>query len=397
LLALATTLDPPEACADDCLKNVPAIAQTVAVPYNEEVILDIAVDGTGISRTSMTIPSGALAVTQTMTIIPVATSTLDRLPFAFSQKVLSTPWKCRTGFGGAFALNVSIEASIDTRLYNLNAGTTSSSTTTFAAPCQYQSDYIASRPINADGLRCTGASSITATQMSFTCDEEAFGGKLQTYSSYNGYNWDGTSSKNCLCMNVTSGNVYPLGSLACMSISRQGDVVMGFMNIDPTAAGVCPTDVKFFSTASMKNYTLARLAGVDACGGVVVSAIQEIPPQDICLGTLDTRTDQWKCLEYRNERILYPTWDSASGRPRSRVVGRIPSCDNTLAYAFVNIKLPDPDPPYREPFDWWAKWGAIVIGVSCGVVAIATISAYAISRLIRYRRKYREKKKQLDH
>jgi len=401
LLALATTLDPPEACADGCLKNVPAILQTVNVPFAEEITFDIAVDATGISRTSMTIPSGALAVAQTMNIYPVPTQGLDRTGFAFAQKVLSTPWRCTTERGGQFALNVSVESSIDTRLYNLNTGTTSSGTNTFASPCWIQSDYIASRPVGTDGLRCSGEASISATGFSLGCDEEALSGTIQTvHATYPGFEFDGTSTKlaaTCICVNVTGGNTgAALRSLQCMSITRLGDVVMGYMNIDPLAAGVCPDSVSLFSTASMKNYTLARLAGVDACGGKVISAIQEIPPQDICLGTIDPVTSEWRCLAGRQERVDFPTWDSASGRPRSRVVGRISMCQPYSVYAFVNIKLPDAPIDLGPPFDWWAKWGAIVIGVSCAVVFIIAVSSYAISRLIRYRRKYREKKKELD-
>jgi len=114
------------------------------------------------------------------------------------------------------------------------------------------------------------------------------------------------------------------------------------------------------------------------------------------LATIDPGSNQWRCLEGRNERIQYPTWSTASGRFRSRLQGRISTCETYQAYAFAHIPLPDPPPPYVEPYDWWKAWGIIVISVGCTVLFIGLVSGYAISRLIRYRTKYREKKKQLD-
>jgi len=411
LLNLVSTLDPPEACADGCLKNIPAIPQTVIVPYNEEIIIDIATDTTGISRTSMTIPSGALATTQVMTIKPVSSATLDRKDdgWAFSQKVLSTPWACSTSSGGKFALNVSIEASIDTRLYNLNTGSTSATDTTVTAPCELISGYITKLEY-ALGRTCSGVSTVSSTSVNFVCDNYNIQSKLTSVTTYPGGEWDLVKSSRCLCTNVTDGNMFGVGQQVCWGFKRVGGIISG--GYSRTSPSVCPPEWAIGNTTivgtinddfgtvlpvpTLQTPSWDRDASPDACGGVVASAIKLIDAEDICLGTIDPVTNKWRCLEGRNERIAYPTWSEASGRARSRVVGRIESCDAYTVYAFVNIELPPAPVDPGEPFDWWKKWRAVILGVGISVVVCGAGSAFAISRLIRYRRKYREKKKQLD-
>jgi hypothetical protein len=134
----------------------------------------------------------------------------------------------------------------------------------------------------------------------------------------------------------------------------------------------------------------------DKCFGRTADTSKLIDPNDICLGTLDPVTDKWRCLEGRNERLRYPTWDENAPRPRHRVTGRISSCSKYQVYAFVNIPLPPAPEPEIDELSWWDRWGTTVLIVSGSILFFILVSSYVLWRLKRYRTKYFAKKEQLE-
>ena len=64
--------------------------------------------------------------------------------------------------------------------------------------------------------------------------------------------------------------------------------------------------------------------------------------------------------------------------------------------AFAYIPLPPVPPPAEDECNWWCEWKWVIIGCIIGVGVFTLISVYAISRLKRYRDKYRENKKNLQ-
>lgn len=70
------------------------------------------------------------------------------------------------------------------------------------------------------------------------------------------------------------------------------------------------------------------------------------------------------------------------------------SSSSGTVYAFIYQPMPAAPVAPGSSCDWWCQYWKVVVGVVVGVGGFAIISAYVIWRLIRYRRKYRETKKE---
>jgi len=60
------------------------------------------------------------------------------------------------------------------------------------------------------------------------------------------------------------------------------------------------------------------------------------------------------------------------------------------------IPLPQPPQPTSSDESWWQKYGKIVLGVGISMFILLLILICAISRLIRYRRKYHEERAEAE-
>jgi hypothetical protein len=181
--------------------------------------------------------------------------------------------------------------------------------------------------------------------------------------------------------------------IVCGTITRNTDIID--WRSDDSALSTCPSATAQGPTIRYIN--MRRIGGSeDKCFGRTADTARLIDAKDICLGTLDPESNRWRCLEGRNERIRYPTWDERAPRPRHRVEGRISSCSLYQVYAFVNIPLPPEPIPDFDSLSWWDEWGEIVIIVSSSILAFILISTYVLWRLKRYRTKYFAKKEQLE-
>jgi hypothetical protein len=228
------------------------------------------------------------------------------------------------------------------------------------------------------------------------CDNWDYDASLHSVTTVTA--WNGLTSTNCLCFNVTNAGseavpIPTLHQIVCATITRNTDIIE--WRTDDSALATCPLATA--SGPTIRYINMRRGGGSeDKCFGKTADSSKLIDPRDICLGTLDPVTDKWRCLEGRNERIRYPTWDDNAPRPRHRLAGRISSCSKYQVYAFVNIALPPEPQPDLEELSWWELWGKIVLIVSGSVLFFMLVSAYVLWRLKRYRTKYFAKKEQLE-
>jgi len=396
----ASALEVPETCTGNCEKFIPAIPQTLIVPDNAPVEVDVSVDAYNIERTRLVVPAGAFGKVTTMSIRPVSEVNLDRPNFPFAQKVLSTPFACNVdGMTGRFPLNVTVRAAADIALFQ-GEGAGGNDNDANLVPCALRGSYDMYRTSAA----CIGDVTITNNSMSFAMPDTCANNNFSIQADLVSVTSQGVStdvSKYCLCFKVVSAprasldaTHFAVGQVLCQNMTRSSDMVTIEFNANAANFNTCAFIEGEYAPPK---FMLTRQADSEqSCSdsSYSLNGVDVIPPQDICLGVIDPGTNEWRCLEGRNERISYPTWDSSAPRAQFRLEGRIYSCSYP-AYAFVHIPLPAPPGPYNEDYDFWKTWGAVIIGVLLAFIVIVAISLYVIRRLARYRDKYRAKKVQL--
>jgi len=123
-----------------------------------------------------------------------------------------------------------------------------------------------------------------------------------------------------------------------------------------------------------------------------------IDPNDICLCVFrNDLGNEWMCtFPGYNDRINNPPWTPNSGRPNYQVSGLLPADLIGIPVAFCFIPLPAPPLPIQSEDSWWQKYGKIVLGVGISMFILLLILICAISRLIRYRRKYHEERAEAE-
>jgi len=104
--------------------------------------------------------------------------------------------------------------------------------------------------------------------------------------------------------------------------------------------------------------------------------------------------NQWRCLENPNERnAMLVSNSDASGLSSNRMIARISDCDSF--YVFANIPRPAVPTVPGTTCDFWCQYKWVVIGLLIGFFVLGLIIGYSVWRLIRYRRKYKEKQTQM--
>jgi len=161
--------------------------------------------------------------------------------------------------------------------------------------------------------------------------------------------------------------------------------------LDPARVNTCPAQTDFEPTADdtklrILAHTLTQQA---ACQNVVVQNSKEVPHQDICLGVLQA-DNTWTCIFDRTGRLTRPVWTTDSGRPSNKLSAMIERCDGTTTFAFIHSPLPPASPGADDQFSFWHDWGRVVVIVVTSVGGFSLLIAYILSRLVRYRRKYKE-------
>jgi len=250
-----------------------------------------------------------------------------------------------------------------------------------------------------------------ALSMDPSCDAIDIQGTFVSTTSFTKWNYE--LSRQCMCFQITSSiphnpqprpiyvrNVtansnfarYAVGSEVCIYVQRSA--VTGFtaaMFTTPDAAAVTCPSASTRATNSLY-FTLSRDNQTDACGNQGVDGM--IDPDSVCLATPTADNKGWQCLlTTRAERLAAPTWSATSGRSQRRVQGTVNTDSQVLAFAYIPLP-PEPSTPVAE-CNLWCQYKWVIIGCIIGIGVFIVCSAYAISRLKRYRDKYRENKKNL--
>jgi len=158
-------------------------------------------------------------------------------------------------------------------------------------------------------------------------------------------------------------------------------------NMAPDATGTI--DV---STTDTINYQTALTSPVDCSG----SQNGQIGANDVCFGFFDIPTKEWKCIAGYHERLNRPVIVPANGFAADEAEGRQNECSASRIYAMLAIPLPIQPVAADLGLSWWAKYGKIVLGVTISMFIVLLICIYAISRLVRYRKKYHEERQEAE-
>jgi len=194
-----------------------------------------------------------------------------------------------------------------------------------------------------------------------------------------------------VCLNITSGTGYTVGQLICITFTASDTGNDAYMFHDMSQQGTFPG---FPAQGNYNEFALQATAGsTSQCTG---GENGQINANDICLGFYDIPTKEFKCIAGYYERLALPVVIPSNGFPTFRAKGRLNECSNTRIYAFLNIPLPVQPIMGLPGESWWAKYGSIVLGVTITMFIILLICIYAISRLIRYRKKYHEEKAEAE-
>jgi hypothetical protein len=169
---------------------------------------------------------------------------------------------------------------------------------------------------------------------------------------------------------------------------------------------VCPPNTSGPDIASLR--ATPDNANTDACAAA--SAANVIDPIDICFGFFDTRSREFKCFGGYYERTEadfrsdptnpevegFPAWAESSGRRSTLMRGRLANCVAGRYYGFYYVPLPPPPTKTSRSQSFWEKYGGIILGVGIGGTVFLLLLIYALSRLIRYRKKYLEEKEEAE-
>jgi len=297
-------------------------------------------------------------------------------------------------------LNVTVTSQIDTALF---AGATASGQILLTNPCQLIGSWRAQALFA--GNNCLYELNVTNSTTSLYPNLAGFNpgcpefGFTATVSKVN-TTTDPIADTQliCVCSNVTKSNgttpySFNTRDPVCVLWYINGETVSAIFQTVPAQQSVCPT---LAQTDTLVFLGMESVGGAsDGCTG---SGEGLIPPNDICLCSFDSkRGREWSCtFPQYSDRIANPPWIPESGRPNYVVTGKMPWNQIGLPMAFCYIPLPKPPLPTKSEESWWEKYGKIVLGVGISLFVVLLILACAISRLIRYRKKYHEERAEAE-
>jgi len=361
----------------------------------------------------MEIPAGAFGGTTTLKIQSITGDMMKNgfvrinrqaVKKTFQQVAVGAPFTCTelavpgvVSPPGRWPLNITVYANVDKQKFS-TGGVAAPSVVT---PCiwvgAFQLTAIAS-------LACVGTVTFTETTIDInynSANDPSCGGQLATKGSiisvqdnldyyYTVWNLSTTAAaNNTLCLTLS--NVATTNRLY-------------FSFADET---VCPPNEATGPTVATLRAVPANNK-TDACAAA--SAANIIDPVDICFGYFDTKTKEFKCFAGYYERTEadfrsdpanpdttgFPAWSENSGRRSTLMRGRLSSCLPGQYYGFYYVPLPPPPTATSRTETFWQKYGGIILGVGIGGTVFLLLLIYALSRLIRYRRKYLEEKEEAE-
>jgi hypothetical protein len=300
----------------------------------------------------------------------------------------------------SFNLNVTVTSNIDTKLF---AGATTTGQVIVTNPCQIFGGWSAPAQYTPSGgglalclytLNVTNMTTMLYQNGNQSAQCPVFGFTAQVQKVNTTTDPIADTQQICVCSNVTeaNGTTFAKGDIVCALWYLQGaDQTSAIFRTDKTAG--CPsltdTGSGIISFPSMTDDS----GKTQECTG---SGAGLIDPNDICLCAFFP-TKEWKCtFPGYDDRIRNPPWIPESGRPNYAVSGLLPWDQVGLPLAFCYIPLPVKPLPLSSEESWWQKYGKIVLGVGISMFVLLLILICAISRLIRYRRKYHEERAEAE-
>jgi len=170
-------------------------------------------------------------------------------------------------------------------------------------------------------------------------------------------------------------------------MTRIKDEIRSYSFLDPSLMNKCPNITLPGVVEQTREFFLTQTTP-DQCASQEALSSSIIDTVDICLATVDEQSQQWQCVLSYTERQLTPVWIDA-GLPPAQLTALISTCDNQV-YAFAHMPLPSAPSSSGSGESLWQQWGRIVVISVCVVGAFLIIATYVVSRLVRYRRKYKE-------
>jgi len=306
--------------------------------------------------------------------------------------------------GGRFQLNLTVTSNIDLKLF---AGATSTGQIIVTNPCQIVGNWTAIGTFTGTTgtANCQYSLNVTdsATKLEQSsgnnknvCPQFSFTAQVGKVNATTDTVAD--TQQICVCSNVTVSSgageqQFNPGDTICALWYLTGTIVQAIFQSVKTQQSVCPT---LATPQTLFFQSLVNSGGSGSCANGAGTGL--IPPNDICLCYFNINQGrEWVCAYGGyNDRINNPPWTPDSGRPNYQVRGLWPASLVNLPMAFCYIPLPAPPVPISSEDSWWQKYGKIVLGVGISMFVLLLILFCAISRLIRYRRKYHEERAEAE-
>jgi len=404
---------PQEVCLAPCNRDTHATPQTVSVPALHDITVDISVDAQSVPQEWMEIPASSFGGSTTLRITPITADMMKNgytrinkkaVRQTYQQVAVGVPFTCTADpvigavspGAGKWPLNVTVWGNVDRQKFSIGGAARPAVT----VPCSWIGKYGLTSLAN---LQCGGNVTFTETTMSLTYNPTA-----------NAACEIGATQANAVIASVVNnGDSFEfVWNITSSTSGLSGTVCMTFSNVDTlrriyffdTLSNVCPPN-----EASGPGIVALRATpsdSTDACASA--SAANVIDPVDICFGYFDTRTREFRCIggyyerteaDYRTD-LQNPTsrgfraWYEGSGRRSTLMRGRLTACFPYQYYGFYYVPLPPPPRPAVHNKSFWEKYGGIILGVGIGGIIFFALVIFALLRLVRYRNKYREEKKE---
>jgi len=405
----------PQVCVTNCVRDGTARAQQITVYPDFHTVADIILDDDLAPITQIKFPPGAFGDSVGVwTVNPTTYTDLQNgrtriksllVPRTPPQILLSPAFYLQwndvasTSSKKGFNLNVTVTSNIDTKLF---AGATTTGQIIATNPCQIFGGWVATAQYATKN--CLYTLNVTnMTTMLYqngaqdpACPTFGFTAKVSKVNTTTDPIAD--TQEICVCSNVTqaNGTFWVKGDTICALWYLQGDSQTSVIfRTDKTNSNVCPSlsdsGTGFIYFPSMNDDSGKTLECTGSGSGL-------IDPNDICLCTFNPSAGrEWSCtFPGYADRIRNPPWIPESGRPNYAVSGLLPFNQVGLPTAFCYIPLPSPPLPVVSEESWWQKYGKIVLGVGISMFILLLILICAISRLIRYRRKYHEERAEAE-
>jgi len=312
---------------------------------------------------------------------------------SFAEIALGTAFKCQVKTGSVtetskFPINVTLYGEGDQELYQKSSGTTIK----LKAPCDWLGVWNTQSVQNS--RKCSGNFSIDYYNITMDhainqslCSPISFQGDLVSWT-------DDAQVTSKIKWKVTKSvwNVAPKDTVICTTMVS-GNNKKVYIYTDPANQTFCPEG----PGGGVTELSVELKQTGQECG-----ANQNlIDPKDTCWGTFNTKTREFVCGGYYERTEVDPagfrSWSEDSGRRSFVFRGRIQECDPDLIYGLWYMELPPPPVFIPKQKSLWEKYAAIIIPVSIIFLILMAGLCYALSRLIRYRRKYKEEKKETEN